>query len=112
MKAKTETRITEVTDEMKLNDRLFYRLRDDYENRLSERKPETADEIRDLYLYGQIVKVFEENDIPQTSAEGLMKLPDPLWLICQALREIPMPDERDTLDAMIFTGATARRLNP
>ena len=112
MKAKTETRITEVTDEMKLNDRLFYRLRDDYEKRLREAAPKTADEIRDLYLCGQIVRVFEENDIPQASAAGLMKLPDPLWLVCQVLREIPIPNERDTLDAMIFTGATARRLNP
>ena len=112
MKAKTETRITEVTEEMKLNDRLFYRLRDDYEQRLREAAPKTADEIRDIYLSGQIVRVFEENDIPQASAEGLMKLSDPLWLVCQVLREIPIPDERDTLDAMIFTGATARRLNP
>lgn len=67
-------RLQEVTEEMELNDRLYYEMQDELEDELeyiSEIEPELLPEVFDaLYFYRRVISVLTDHDLPFKSAVG------------------------------------------
>lgn len=93
----------EVTEEMRLNDRLYNEMREELDREIeyiAEFDPELLyDEFEMLYFWRRVLSVLENHDLPIKCAVGLSFLSDKLEVL-SSLRDLYISDEDS--DAEIF----------
>ena len=89
-------RIDEVTEEMRLNDRLYNEMREELDREIeyiAELEPELLfDEFETLYFWRRVLSVLENHDLPFKCAVGLSFFSDKLEVLSE-LRESYIADE-------------------
>lgn len=89
-------RIDEVTEEMRLNDRLYNEMREELDREIeyiAELEPELLfDEFETLYFWRRVLSVLENHDLPFKCAVGLSFFSDKLEVLSE-LRELYIADE-------------------
>ena len=89
-------RINEVTEEMRLNDRLYNEMREELDREIKyivEFEPDLLfDEFETLYFWRRVLSVLENHDLPFKCAVGLSFFSDKLEML-SSLRDSYIADE-------------------
>lgn len=89
-------RINEVTEEMRLNDRLYNEMREELDREIKyivEFEPDLLfDEFETLYFWRRVLSVLENHDLPFKCAVGLSFFGDKLEML-SSLRDSYIADE-------------------